>query len=435
MVSVAQTLPHGCTGASPMPAKVALTDRKLKSLAPAADGSRYEVMDSVVPGFGVRVTPNGKRTFILIGRFGGSKNPTRRALGEYGALSLEKAREKARKWIELNQGGIDPKVEEERSRRLQLAKQRTSFARVAEEFLKRHVRGQRTARATERDIRKVLIERWGARPVTEITRGDVIELIEEIADRPAPYYAHLVLGHLRTLFNWAIARGSYGLEVSPCDRLKPSTLIAPKQPRQRTLTDAEIVAFWRATERMEYPYGPLCQLMLLTGARKSEVAGARRREFDLKKKLWSIPPERFKSNATHLVPLTNQAISIIEELPELNKGDYLFSTTLGERPVTAFANAKERLDSFVTEELGQALPPFVLHDLRRTVRTRLASLRVSDLVAEMIIGHGRRGLQRVYDQHSYEPEMREALELWSARLMSVIAPPPENVVALKNKGV
>ena len=80
------------------------------------------------------------------------------------------------------------------------------------------------------------------------------------------------------------------------------------------------------------------------------------------------------------------------------------------------------------------MPPFVLHDLRRTVRTRLASLRVSDLVAEMIIGHGRRGLQRVYDQHSYEPEMREALELWAARLMSIVTPPPENVVALKTKG-
>jgi Arm DNA-binding domain len=128
----------------------------------------------VVPGFGVRVTANGKRTFILIGRFGGSKNPTRRALGEYGALKLEQARIKARSWIELTQRGTDPKIEAERAKRQELAKLRTSFASVAEEFLKKHVAGQRTARATERDIRKVLVGRWGDRPITEITRADVI---------------------------------------------------------------------------------------------------------------------------------------------------------------------------------------------------------------------------------------------------------------------
>ena len=164
-----------------MAEKVTLTDRRLKSLAPAMIGARYEVMDSVVPGFGVRVTPNGKRTFILVGRFGGSKNPTRRALGEYGALTLEQARAKARKWIELNQSGKDPKAEEGRTKRLELAKQRTSFASVAGEFIRRHVAGQRTAKATERDIRKELIERWGDRPITEITRGDVIHLVEEKA--------------------------------------------------------------------------------------------------------------------------------------------------------------------------------------------------------------------------------------------------------------
>jgi hypothetical protein len=75
--------------------------------------------------------------------------------------------------------------------------------------------------------------------------------------------------------------------------------------------------------------------------------------------------------------------------------------------------------------------PWVVHDIRRTVRTRLASLRVSDLVAEMVIGHGRSGIQRVYDQHTYELEMREALELWAARLRDIVTPPPENVVRLR----
>src|SRR5262249_47386270 len=122
--------------------------------------------------------------------------------------------------------------------------------------------------------------------------------------KPAPYLAHNVLAHARSLFNWAINRGTYGLETSPCDRLKPAALIGPKQPRQRTLNDIELAALWQSSERLGYPFGPLYKLLLLTGARKSEVAGAHWQEFDLDKKVWTVPPERFKSNASHLVPLS-----------------------------------------------------------------------------------------------------------------------------------
>ena len=175
--------------------------------------------------------------------------------------------------------------------------------------------------------------------------------------------------------------------------------------------------------------GRSTRLLLLTGARKSEVAEARWSEFDLKKKIWTVPPERFKSNASHLVPLSDAAIAIIESLPRFTKGDHLFTTTYGEKPVGGFSKAKARLDKLMSAS------PWVIHDIRRTVRTRLASLRVSDLVAEMVIGHGRKGIQRVYDQHTYEPEMREALELWAARLRDIVTPPPENVVRLKKERI
>jgi integrase len=410
-----------------------LTDRGIKALKPAKAGTLYDVMDAVVPGFGVRVSETGRRTFILIARFPGSRNPTRRALGVYGAVSLEGARTKARDWLTLIQQGKDPKVQEERERREELRKQQTTFASVAEDFIQRHVKGQRRARDTEREIRKELINRWASRPVSDISRDDVVRLIEEIADRPAPYLAHVVLGHLRLLFNWAINRGTYGLENSPCDRVKPAAIIGPKVPRQRVLGDQELASLWRANEALGYPFGPLYKLLLLTGARKSEVAEARWREFDLQKRVWRVPPERFKSNATHLVQLSNQAVAILEALPRFTKGDYLFSTTFGEKPVSGFSKAKARLDAMMAEDLGSSPAPWVIHDIRRTVRTGLASLRVADMVAEMIIGHGRRGLQRVYDQHSYEAEMREALERWAARLREIVSPAPENVVELRGK--
>ena len=334
-----------------------LTDRKIKALRRM--GKRYDVMDSDVPGFGVRVSEAGQKTFILIARYPGSTNPTRRALGEYPSLSLEKARERARDWRDLIRKGNDPKAEEDRQRRLELRKQETTLAAVAEDYIDRHVRGQRKAKDTEREIRKELIGFWGERPITSIMREDVIALVEAIARRPAPYTAHIILGHTRSLFNWAINRGAYGLETSPCDRIKPAALIGAKEPRQRVLNDAEIAAVWRGTEAMGYPFGPLYQLLLLTGARKNEVAGAKWGEFDLKKKIWTVPPERFKSNASHLVPLSDAAVAIIEALPRFTKGDHLFTTTYGEKPISGFSKGKARIDKLVKEGLGASPPSWV----------------------------------------------------------------------------
>jgi integrase len=410
--------------------KKRLTDRTLKALK--TTGERYDVMDTDVPSFGVRVTERGRRTFILIARYPGSTNPTRRSVGEYPALSLENARTRARHWRDLIRQGIDPKAEEECLRRLELRKQQTTFAAVAEDFLERHIKGQRKAKDSKREIRKELIAHWGERPIASITREDVVVLVDAIARR-APYLAHNVLAHVRSMFNWAINRGTYGLETSPCDRLKPSALIGAKQPRQRILNNDELKALWQVSEIIGYPFGPMYRLLLLTGARKSEIAGGQWRELDLQKKLWMVPPERFKSNATHIIPLSDQAVAVLRELPRFTKGDHLFTTTFGVKHVTGFSRAKTLVDKLLAERLEVSPPPWVIHDIRRTVRTRLASLRVPDMVAEMIIGHGRKGLQRVYDQHRYVDEMREALELWATRLRDIVTPPPENVVRMRER--
>jgi integrase len=402
-----------------------LTDRGLKALKAAKSGQRYDIADTEVRGLAIRVSDKGQRTFVLIARFPGSNNPTRRALGEYPTLSLADARDKARQWRELIRKGIDPKVDEERTRLAEIRKNAVTFGAVAEDFLRRHVKGRRQERETARLVRKHLIERWGDRPIANISRHDVVALVEEIGER-APYLAHNVLGLARTLFSWAINRGTYGLETSPCDRLRPSALIRPKEPRQRTLTDDEIRAFWKATEKLGYPMGPLYRMLLLTGCRRGEVAGARWGEIDLEKKLWVIPPERFKSNATHLVPLTDTTIALLHSLRRFAWDDYLFSYN-GTQPVADFSGEKRNLD----ELMGAETPAWKINDLRRTVRTQLSKLRVPTETAERVIGHGAKGLQRVYDQHSYEAEMREALELWAARLRDIVEPPPENVVGLK----
>ena len=158
-------------------------------------------------------------------------------------------------------------------------------------------------------------------------------------DRDAPYQARNVLAHVKTFFGWAIEHGYGGIETSPCDRIKPSRLIGPASPRQRVLSDIEIAAFWRATGRMGYPIGALFQMLLLTGQRRSEVAEARWCEFDLRNQLWTVPPERFKSDSTTRVPLSADVLALLKTLPRW-KGDFLFSSTGGKKPVNGFSKAK-----------------------------------------------------------------------------------------------
>jgi integrase len=402
-------------------AKRTLTDRLIKSLKPAKPEARYDVMDSVVPGLGIRVTSNGAKTFVLVARFPGSKNPTRRALGEYDALTLTKARQKARDWLELIGRGIDPRNEEERQRAAELRQRKSTFAAVAEDFIKDKLAGERKGREVERDIRREFLPRWGKLPISQVTEDHIREVVKAAKDRGAPYQAHNLLTTARRLFSWAIDQRAYGLESSPCDRLRPKKLIGQKNPRTRTLKNDEWRALWRATECLGYPYGPLFQILALTGQRKSEVGEARWREFDLDQKLWTIPPERMKADAAHEVPLTDGVIEILKSLPRFNKGDHLFSTDFGAKPVNGFSKGKARLDQAMVAELGRAIDPYVIHDIRRSMRTGLSALPVSDLVRELVIAHTKPGLHKVYDQHAYADEKRRALDLWAARLRNIVA--------------
>jgi integrase len=420
--------------------KTTLNDRSLKAAKPAPKGKTYDKMDTLVPGFGVRVSDKGRKTFILVARYPGSSNPTRRALGEYGALTLEKARERARDWIEMLRRGVDPREDKERQ---QLAEQRNreySFRAVAEEFIRLAVIGpdpdkpkQRKGREMRREIENEFISRWGSRPVNDITARDVVAVLDEAVARGAPYQAHNLLGHIRRLFNWAMGRHIYGLDKSPCDRMKSKDVIGPKLSRTRVLSDAELRALWVATEQLGYPYGPLCRMLALTGQRKSEVAEARWSEFNLDRKLWTIPAERMKGKnevaRPHDVPLTDDVVAILNALPRFKSGDHLFSASFGVKPINNFVKAKANLDRAMLAELGN-LDPFVIHDIRRTMRTGLSALSRPD-VAELVIAHALPGMRGVYDKYSFEAEKRQALELWAARLRDIVQPPPANVVKLQ----
>ena len=423
-------------------APIKLTDRFVESRGAAAAGKRIDHYDSLVPGLALRITDKGTKSFVLHGRFPiRPETFTRRTLGHYPGITLDEAREKARAWQRLIARAIDPSVEEERQRSAARFTQANTFGAVAQAFLAEGTRGWVKAKEAETTIEREFVTRWRDRPIVDIEAPDCSAAVKAIAARGAPYQAHNAFGYLRSMFNWAIASGNYGLKTSPLDRLRPKAVIGhSKALRTRVLGDSELREVWAASGALGYPYGPLIRLLILTGQREDMVAGLRWREIDASKQLWTVPAERMKGKEderrAHEVPLCTDAWTLLESLPRWNSGDFVF-TTSGEKPVNGFSKAKARIGRLIAgERMRQglqkkdgpadpgAIPPWVFHDLRRTMRTHLSALPVQDMVRELVIAHTKKGLHRVYDQHAYLEEKRECLTLWEARLRGILSPLP-----------
>jgi integrase len=412
----------GNIGATVMKKK--LTVRGINALKPAERGKRYVIWDTEVANFGVRVTDAGKASFIVMRRVDGKL--LRRAVGEYRLGTeykeglLAQVRTDARAALADMGVGIDPKQRQKAEKSKDAERKSNTFGAVAEEFITRHVAKLRSGAEVAAAIRREIVTKWGERPIVEISRRDVVKLLEEVVDSGRPYIAHHLLAYLSKLFNWAIARDMYGLGASPITRGLAKDIIGAKKPRQRVLNDDELRRIWVATDMLGHPFGQFVRMLLITGQRLREVAEARWDEFDLERGLWTIPPERMKGDAAHEVPLPPIAVDLLRSLPR-HAGPCVFSTTKGKSPISGFSKAKVALDRLLGD-----MPGWVYHDLRRTVRTHLSGLPVPDLVAELVIAHAKPGLHKVYDQHGYRDEKRRALELWASKLMSIVAGVPNN---------
>jgi integrase len=450
-----------------------LTDRTIKALKPASGAAApVDVMDTLVPGFGVRIMGSPQhpvRTFVLRTRFPGSGNPTRARLGGYEELSLEEAREKARDWLGMIRKGRDPRKEEARQREAEIRRQAVVFGAIAEDFFRDKLPSERRGTDVEREIRKEF-KGWWERPIFDITDEDIIRIVRAKA-KDAPASARNILGHAKRLFAWTVDQRTYGLKMSPAADIKPTAIVGDKVARDRLLSDDELLAFWRAAKRMPYPAGPVYQLLALTGLRLNEVAEASWSEFSptvvraLRQRgnapidwsrfnpeqlVWTIPASRMKGKngkaRAHAVPLTLDTLLILENLPVFaGTGDFLFSHSAGRRPVTMSTELKGILNARMLRKLqalarqrgddpaGVELPRWVVHDLRRNVRSGLSQLKVPEEVREALLAHVRPGIAAVYDRHNYLDEKRDALMQWGARLRSIVEPASavNNVVALR----
>ena len=225
------------------------------------------------------------------------------------------------------------------------------------------------------------------------------------------------------------------------------TAPSPEARRERVLSDDEIRLVWQAFELIGWPFGPIGKLLLLTSARRDEVASMEWRELDMEACTWTLPAARTKNKRQHEIPLSDAAVEIVKALPRVEgKAGLVFSTT-GKTAVSGFSRAKSAIDATILEalqELAEAAgsageevkppPRWTFHDLRRTVATNLQALGVRLEVTEAVLNHvsgSRAGIVGVYQRHEYATEKRQALDAWARRLDEIVnGAPKSNVVNL-----
>jgi integrase len=446
------------------PRKIRFTDRSIQAVRPPPAGDQAIIYDTREAGMALRTMASGHKSFVMVARFPPSTNPTRRSLGAYAGplraepvppeddllaldvLTLGQAREKARLWRRMIERGLDPDKELERRRSEKEAQERRlkadTFEAVARRFIGEHLVHARTAKAVGQLIENKLIAAWGSRPITTITKRDVLSLIADVKTKAARAQgardgseaARQALTYMKLLFAWAMEMDI--VSASPCPALhagKRSKLLAPKKPRQRVFSDREIALIWQATEAGVYPADPFTRLLLILGCRRGELARAHWREFDLRKpgsETWLLKGERTKSGDPRIIPLPAMAVAILDELPRFAGGDFLFAALRGGRkPFSAFSRLKKQLDDKITKlNDGVPLEQWGIHDLRRSMRTGLSALPIPPLVLELMIGHRQRGVEPTYDVYAYLPEQRAGLQAWCARLRDIVKEPPDNVL-------
>jgi integrase len=242
-----------------------------------------------------------------------------------------------------------------------------------------------------------------------------------VADRGSPITARRLHSHLHRFFRWCVGRGI--IESNPAaDLPKPGS----ETKRDRVLTDEELRSVWKATDSFGWPFSPAIKLLILTGARRAEIGGLRWAE--VRDKEFRLEGERTKNGEPLTIPLSKPAAAIVEKLPKIAKSEFVF-TTNGKTPVSGWSRIKQTIDKNIEvqavcgEREKVAVPPWTLHDLRRTVATGLQKLGVSLQVIEAILGHvagSRAGVVGIYQRHSFDKEKAAALEAWGAQVMSLV---------------
>lgn len=409
-----------------------ITKRSVDALGPGA-ADRF-LWDDELRGFGLKVTPAGKRSYVYQYRLGGRETKTRRwTIGGHGSpWTATSARTEAERLARLVGQGIDP-VEDDRKRKRDATT--LEFGAYLDTFRDNYLKtdwGSSWEQAY-RQLELHVLPTLKGMVLPSIGKPEINSVFDKLKDRPA--LARNVWAALAKMMSWAtIQRGDLVVNVM-------ASMEAPAgvSARKRVLSQDELLALWRASLRLDATFGSFVRMLIVTLQRRSEVAELPWKELSQAEGLWRLPGERAKNGMDHLVPLSTMAIAELASLGWKHRG--LVFTTTGRSPISGFSKLKTRLDKLMLAEMQKiederaaaadesphvmTLEPWRLHDLRRTGTTRMQALRISIEVTERVINHHQggeaAGIRGIYNLYEYQEEKTRALQAWSDWLAQIIS--------------
>lgn len=400
------------------------TDRYLASLRPTT--RRYDVLDPSRKGLLLRVTPNGVKTFYF--RYQQSLEVVRLMIGRYPATPLKKAYETHADLVKALNRGEDIRVSLPPGVRSKGLAHGTPEAGItvgdlAKEFCDRYLRRERkNPREAELVIEANIVRYWRTRPAKSITRRDGVLLLDKVVDRGSPVMANRVGALLSQMFRFAVTRGM--LEASPFVALgRPG---GSEKARNRRLSEKEIRIFWKklTRSRLSAEVRIALKLILVTAQRPGEVAHAAWKEFDLERKVWTIPPERSKNGQEHEVPLSPIALTLIHHLRRrFGETDYAIPSRCWEARDGAPITIRALSQGIRDRRAHFGLPRFTPHDLRRTAASLMTANGVPRLHVEKVLNHTIDDVAEIYDRHDYRKEKREAVDRLAESIRTILRRP------------
>ncbi|RLK36104.1 tyrosine-type recombinase/integrase [Cupriavidus plantarum] len=380
-----------------------LTDTRLKALKPKA--TRYAIADG--GGLVVEVMPSGSKIWRFRYSLNGKQHPML-TIGDYPAVGLQAARERARRYTEIVAQGVSPVADARKDRGAEKISDTVSEFSAIWFAAEISEKSESYSRTTRRALDKDILPAIGKKRLSDVTPGDVLAICDKIKGRGSPKMALTTRNVIKRLYEFAVARQMAA--TNPAHAIA-ARFIATQESRTRVLSPDEIGIMLRAiyASDIRRPLKLALHLLVLTMVRKSELIEATWDQFDLEHAIWRIPANGMKMRREHWVYLSSQAIEILRELRDIGGATYVFPSTRGrsEAPI-----AKPTLNTAV-KSLGLDMEHFVLHDFRRTASTHLHEMGLPSDAIEKALAHEIKGIKGVYNRAQYAEERKRILQHWA----------------------
>lgn len=397
------------------------TDASIKALKPKSE--RYEVWETNGKGFGLRVSPTGRKSWLFMYRF--ETISRRMTLGTYPGLTLSEAHTAHAKAKEKLEKGIDPGAlhvqgnsDHRRAPTVQI---------LIDEYIEKRSKTKKAWEEEKRILEKDVLPKWKNRKAKDIKRRDVLLLLDKIVERGSPVMANRTLGVLQRMFKYGIGRDI--LEANPCSVIERPGV---ENQRDHVLSAGEIEKFWFGLDKCEMAEGTklALQFLLISLQRKSEVAQAEWKEFDFKSGWWTIPKEKTKNGLPHRVYLSPTSLSLLREIKEISGNSiYLFPSPRGKgtKPITS----RSLSQALLRNQNNIGIEHFVPHDLRRTASSYMTGSGISRSVVQKVLNHVEPGVTAVYDRYSYDKEKKGAMIKWDRTLQAILSGETGKIIEMK----